>query len=85
MRGVACSDEHTENYQLNLQLSSPLRSFIVSFSPLLICPATTLLFWFTLIPLIVLFEPQQAAVLGEKAVKSHCTLPALQRKADGHC
>ncbi len=34
VKGVARSDEPTENYHLNLQLPSTLPSFIVSFSSL---------------------------------------------------
>ncbi len=41
VNGVACSDEPTENYSLNLQRPSALRSFIVSFSSLFSCQATT--------------------------------------------
>ncbi len=39
MKGVARSDEPTENYHLNLQLSLVLWSFIVTFSSLFSCPA----------------------------------------------
>ncbi len=41
VKGVSASDELPENYQLNLQLLSALWSFIVSFSSLFICLATT--------------------------------------------
>ncbi len=55
VRSIAPSHEPPENYQLNLQLPLALQSFIVSFSSLLICLASTLLFWFSLTALILLF------------------------------
>jgi len=39
VKGFTRSDEPTENYHLNLQLPSALRSFIVNFSSLFSCPA----------------------------------------------
>ncbi len=56
-----------EKYQLNLQLLSAFTE-LYSFNSLFICPATTLMFWFALSTLIVIFR--------DKAVKSHCTPPA---------
>ncbi len=47
--------EPTENYHQHLQLPSALWSFIVSFSALFSCPATTLLLRFTLMALIASF------------------------------
>ncbi len=44
VKGVSRTGEPTNNYQLNLQLLSALRSFLNSFSSLFICPATTSLF-----------------------------------------
>ncbi len=52
-------------------------SLILSFSSLFSCLATTLLFWFT--TLMVLFLA--TAVFSEKALKTHCTLPAQQQTA----
>ena len=38
MKGVFGTDELTGHYQLNLQLTSALQSFIETFSSLIVCP-----------------------------------------------
>lgn len=54
MKWVAYSVEPTENYHLNLQLSSALQRFIVSAQCLTVWPST-LLFWFTFTAFMVWF------------------------------
>ncbi len=59
VRGVAYSDEPTENYHPILQFPSTLQSFIASFKLIVLVfwlATLTLLFWFTLTALIVLFS-----------------------------
>ena len=49
---------------------SALRSFIVSFSSLFICPAATLLFWFTLSALIASFWAAAGSCFQRKSCKN---------------
>ena len=70
VRGDARSDEPTENYHPTLQFPSALWSFIASFSSLFSCPAATLLFWFTLSALIVLFSPAAGSCFQRKSSKN---------------
>ncbi len=73
------SDEPTENYQLNRQLSSILWSFIVSFSLLFSCPAHN----FTVL---VHSHRSHCVVFGSSRqvffLKTRCTLPAQHQNAD---
>ncbi len=53
MKGVARSDEPTENYNSNLQFPFASQNFIVSFRSLFSCRLTTLLLWLILSAVIV--------------------------------
>ncbi len=69
VKGVACSDEFKQNYHLNLQLLSALRSFKVSVHCLTVQPATLLL-WFTLTALIVFFSAAAGSCFQWKSCKN---------------
>lgn len=80
---VACSVKHTDEYHLNLQLVSATLTSLLSFDDLyghsfigllLVC--------FTLTAGMVLFL-LSTAVFSEKALKTHCSLPAQHQQKTG--
>lgn len=69
---------------MNLQIiiTWALLSFIENFSSVFSCPVHDFIVWF-LYPLSYChIQPQRAAVFSEKALDTHCTLPAEHQTAD---